>query len=488
MADNLVANPGAAGATFRTDDLGGAPAVHVPYTKILLGGDGVDAGGAPGDAANGIDVDVTRSALPTGASTSALQTQPGVDIGDVTVNNGAAGAAVNIQDGGNSITIDGAVAISSGSVTVFGNEAVDAPISGEGVGIISRASTATPAAVSADGDVQYIWIDRNGRVQVTVNSALPVGGNNIGDVDVLTVPAPLSTTGGGTEATALRVTIANDSTGLVSIDDNGGSLTVDGTVAVSGTVTVDTEITAPSAQGDNQSNAVNLGFLANFPYYFDGTTWDRVRGDSVDGALVNLGANNDVTVASLPLPAGAATLAEQQTQTASLSVMDDWDDGADRARVVGAIAHDSAVGGNPVLVGAEARSTEGTAVTAGDVSRLQADLVGKLIVRPHAIPELTVSGVASTTATTDTSVIAAQGASVRIYVTSISVANSSAVDCIIEIKDATTVIWRTAAPQKGGSNIVFDPPLRLTANQALNMASLSAATTVYFSANGYKGA
>lgn len=36
--------------------------------------------------------------------------------------------------------------------------------------------------------------------------------------------------GGGTEASALRVTLANDSTGVVSIDDGGGSITVDGTV------------------------------------------------------------------------------------------------------------------------------------------------------------------------------------------------------------------------------------------------------------------
>jgi len=44
--------------------------------------------------------------------------------------------------------------------------------------------------------------------------------------------------GGGVEAGAILVTIASDSTGLVSIDDNGGSITVDGTVAISGTVTV----------------------------------------------------------------------------------------------------------------------------------------------------------------------------------------------------------------------------------------------------------
>ena len=68
---------------------------------------------------------------------------------------------------------------------------------------------------------------------VVVDAPLPAlvaGTANIGDVDVLTVPAPLSTTGGGTEAAALRVTIANDSTGLVSIDDNAGSLTVDAPV------------------------------------------------------------------------------------------------------------------------------------------------------------------------------------------------------------------------------------------------------------------
>lgn len=65
------------------------------------------------------------------------------------------------------------------------------------------------------------------RVVLATDVALPAGGNNIGDVDVLTVPAPLSTSGGGVEATALRVTVANDSTGVLSVDDNAGSLTVD---------------------------------------------------------------------------------------------------------------------------------------------------------------------------------------------------------------------------------------------------------------------
>lgn len=54
--------------------------------------------------------------LPTGAATLAAQTQPGIDIGDVTVNNAAGAAAVNIQDGGNSITVDGTVSITASTL------------------------------------------------------------------------------------------------------------------------------------------------------------------------------------------------------------------------------------------------------------------------------------------------------------------------------------------------------------------------------------
>ena len=51
--------------------------------------------------------------------------------------------------------------------------------------------------------------------------------------------------GGGAEATALRVTIANDSTGVVSIDDNGGSITVDGSLTVD--LGSNNDVTLPAA-------------------------------------------------------------------------------------------------------------------------------------------------------------------------------------------------------------------------------------------------
>lgn len=47
---------------------------------------------------------------------------PGVDVGDVTVNNAAGAAAVNVQDGGNTLTIDG----SAGGAVTQGAGAADA--------------------------------------------------------------------------------------------------------------------------------------------------------------------------------------------------------------------------------------------------------------------------------------------------------------------------------------------------------------------------
>lgn len=118
----------------------------------------------------------------------------------------------------------------------------------------------TPSSVT-DGDLGTVGITQGRRLKTsaTIDAALPAGTNNIGDVDVLSSALPsgastsanqttiighldgvegllttidadtsnLSVVGGGTEAAAIRVTIANNSTGVLSVDDNGSSLTVD---------------------------------------------------------------------------------------------------------------------------------------------------------------------------------------------------------------------------------------------------------------------
>lgn len=62
--------------------------------------------------------------------------------------------------------------------------------------------------------------------------------------------------GGGVESGVLRVTLANDSTGVLSVDDNGGSLTVDGSLTTVTTVTTVSAVTAITNALPAGSNAI----------------------------------------------------------------------------------------------------------------------------------------------------------------------------------------------------------------------------------------
>lgn len=117
----------------------------------------------------------------------------------------------------------------------------------------------------------------------------------------------LAVVGGGAEATALRVTIANDSTGVLSIDDNGGSITVDGTVAVSGTVTVTgAGGTFPVTDSGGSLTVDNGGTFA-------------VQATIASGASSFVHAEDD---ASANLDAGAGMLAVRKSTPANTSGTD----------------------------------------------------------------------------------------------------------------------------------------------------------------------
>lgn len=147
-----------------TSASGGGPTSNINVNTIA--GTATSVGCGTSDAgtlrvAHATDCTIPISAaalpLPAGASTAALQTQPGVDIGDVTVNNGAGAAAVNIQDGGNSITVDGTVAIGSSitpgtAATNLGKAEDSAHASGD-VGVFSLSvANVAQTALAADGD------------------------------------------------------------------------------------------------------------------------------------------------------------------------------------------------------------------------------------------------------------------------------------------------------------------------------------------------
>lgn len=96
---------------------GNIGAFRMSSTRILL----VDGSGAT-QPVSATDLDIRNLVFATDkvdASGTTLGANSGVDIGDVTINNASGASAVNVQDGGNSITVDGTVAATqSGTWTV----------------------------------------------------------------------------------------------------------------------------------------------------------------------------------------------------------------------------------------------------------------------------------------------------------------------------------------------------------------------------------
>jgi hypothetical protein len=216
-----------------------------------------------GDATNGLDVDVTRlPSLPSGTNNIGdvdVLTVPADPFGANADAAATAGSTGSIQAKLRLITSQ----LESIKTAV---ETLDNAISGSEIQADVLTLPALPAGTNNIGDVDIASIaagDNNiGNVDVVTLPALPAGTNNIGDVDVLSVPAPLSTTGGGTEATALRVTVANDSTGVLSVDDNGGSLSIDdggGTISVDGTVTANAGTGTRDVGGNVAHDAADSG-------------------------------------------------------------------------------------------------------------------------------------------------------------------------------------------------------------------------------------
>lgn len=178
-----------------------------------------------------MQVDVVAS-LPAGTNAiGKLAANSGVDIGDVDVLS----------------VIPGTSATSLG-------KAEDAAHSSGDTGVMSLAvrNDTLAALAGTDGDYAPLQVNASGALFIQEGAALDVSGATV-TVDGSGVTQPVSGTvtanlgatdnavldqlelntsygdsvGAGTEAAALRVTIATDCTGVVSVDDNAGSLTVD---------------------------------------------------------------------------------------------------------------------------------------------------------------------------------------------------------------------------------------------------------------------
>jgi hypothetical protein len=250
-------------------------------------------------------VTVASLPLPTGAATAALQTQPGVDIGDVTINNAAGASAVNIQDGGNSITVDGTVGISgtvpvSGPLTDAQLRATAVPISAASLPLPTGAATA--ALQTQPGvDIGDVTIN-NGAAGAAVN--IQDGGNSI-TVDASSWPLP---TGAATEATVS--TLLLNSTFNSRINTLGQKVMASSTPVV---ISSDQSTLPVSAASLPLPTGAATAALQTQPGVDIG---DVTVNNAAGASAVNIqDGGNSITVdaSSWPLPTGAATEATLAT-------------------------------------------------------------------------------------------------------------------------------------------------------------------------------
>lgn len=145
---------------------------------------------------------------------------------------------------------------------------------------------------------------------------------------------------------------------------------------------------------------------------------------------------------------------------------------------------------NGVAQGVEGQSVEPAAATTGFTIPVMADLVGKVATSPYAVRELMLRGSITGTDTAAHTIIAAQGASVKTYITDIECGRNDTGTSPITITfsdSAATVIILPNSGGGGGNNKAFNVPLVTAANTAFTFTSGSSITTVFCSAQGFKG-
>jgi hypothetical protein len=485
---------------------------------------------------NGASLTIDNAALSVvgnGAAATALR---------VTLANDSTGTTAVTNAG--TFAVQAALTAGTNTNEVVGDVAHDAPAAGNPLLVGGFASAAAPTAVSTDGDMVRAWHLLNG-AQATVLTAAGalIGGDatNGLDVDVTRLPAPLTTTGTGTEATALRVTIATDSTGVLSVDDNGASLTVDnstlavvggGTEATAMRVTIASDSTGVLSIDDNggtltvdnaalsvvgngaAATALRVSLANDSTGIVALTTSTASIGKLAANSGIDIG---DVDVTSIIPGTGATNLGKAidsiggatDTGVAVLAIRDDalttltpvdGDYVALRTDATGQlwvnpqgnVAHDIADAGNPIKLGLKAKtSPKGlTLVADNDRTDAYADLDGIQITKigtsnSDLISERVADTGGTSTAFTNFSAVA----STRNYVTAIAVFNTSAAACSVDFRDGTggTVLWTMYCPAGGGSVITSAIPLfKTTAATALAYDVSGAITTCIINVSGFQ--
>ncbi|QOC56129.1 hypothetical protein SEA_ZHENGYI_37 [Microbacterium phage Zhengyi] len=124
--------------------------------------------------------------------------------------------------------------------------------------------------------------------------------------------------------------------------------------------------------------------------------------------------------------------------------------------------------------------------TAGDWSWLIADDEGKLIVSGgYANPTQTKRSRTDLAAVTDLQLLASAGATLRNYITDVTVENTGAAAARFLLRDNTTTVWSCTVPAGSTLQFSFETPIRPAAVNTVWNGQLGAAGTVTVMLGGY---
>ncbi len=373
------------------------------------------------------------------------------------------------------------------------------------------ASTATPTAVSADGDRVKAWFDLNGRqaifdggglisvddgagsltVDGTVTANLAAGTNNIGDVDVLTVNGVAPAFGSGVRgATVQRVTVATDDVVVVS---QGTAANLNATVVGTGTFAVQNTAQASTNTQEMVGDVAHDAVAAGNPLLMGAYASAAAPTDvSADGDAVRVWALRSGAQVVQPTYAGVLQTTGNGASGTGVPRVTIANDSTGVLATVstvttvstltgGAVAHDAAISGNPHVIAGRAQDMDDTAppnrVSAeDDTTRLAMDRDGAIFAHPHG-PQVWSYHVDGSSALTDATVHAAPGAGLSLYVTDIIVSSGAATAMNVFFKEGATKVlgpWYLEAVAGRSMHIRFGTPKKVTANTALTVTTSAA--------------
>lgn len=302
--------------------------------------------------------------------------------------------------------------------------------------------------------------------------------------------------GGGTGGTASTYSAAFPSTGTAIGAKNGANMVFLGADG-SNNLNVNCAVGCAGGTTSNASSAVATsstnGAQVAWNYGFNGTTWDQLQVDGsknlkvlVNGALT--AGTNLIGKVGIDQTTVGTTNAISLAQIGANAVLTAGINGTQA--IGGPTAAGSSIAAQPVTVGGRAQTAERGAVANSQVVDMAFDIVGRQIIFPYANKENLLSGNTSAiTTATNTSVISAQGAGVKIYMTAFSCANTGANTSLIQFTSGSggSVLWTSIIPAGGGSNMTLPTPVSTAAATALYLTTSTASTSMYCSITGYAG-